>query len=55
MKLVQIVITRKDDNTFKVSTFTEQECADSRLMNEDETNEFVSNTMKRLKQCNHLE
>jgi hypothetical protein len=48
-KLVQIVITRKSEDTFRVVTFTEGVCDDARSMDERATGEFVRDAMKQLK------
>ena len=45
---VQIVITRRGANTFRVVTFSKKECLDAHSMDEAGTREFVAQTMKRL-------
>lgn len=49
MKLVQIVITRKDAKTFRATTFDKKECRGSRLLSEGETLKLVGKTMKKLR------
>jgi hypothetical protein len=46
---VQIVITRRGANAFRVVTFSKKECLDAHSMDEAGTREFVSKTMKQLK------
>jgi hypothetical protein len=48
-KLVQIVITRRGKDTFRVVTFTEGVCDDALSMNEKAAGKFVLATMKKLK------
>jgi hypothetical protein len=47
--LSQIVITLKDDNSFKVMLFNTKECVDSELHSNDETIKLVQKSMKRLR------
>lgn len=44
--VVQIVITRRGSNTFRVVTFSKKECLDAHSMDEVGAGEFVSKTMK---------
>jgi hypothetical protein len=46
---VQIVITRRGANTFRVVTFSKKECLDSHSMDDAGANEFIAETMKKLK------
>lgn len=45
---VQIVITRRGANTFRVVTFSKKECLDAYSTDEAGACEFVSRMMKRL-------
>jgi hypothetical protein len=47
--LAQIVITRKDKNTFKVMLFDKKECLDDEAHSEQETIRLVVEAMKRLR------
>jgi hypothetical protein len=47
--LAQIVITRRDDNTFKVATFDKKECLDDETYSEQEAIRLVAEAMKRLR------
>lgn len=48
-KLVQIVITRKSADQFRVATFSKRECVGGREMDRESVEKFVSKTMKQLK------
>lgn len=53
--VVQIVITRRGANTFRVVTFSKKECLDSNSMYEAAANQFIAKTMKQLKALPGLE
>ena len=46
--VVQIVITRRGANTFRVVTFSKKECLDAHSMDEERAKEFVAEMMKGL-------
>lgn len=46
--LSQIVITRRENNTFKVAIFDGRECVDSEAHPKDEAVKLVLKSMKRL-------
>jgi hypothetical protein len=47
--LSQIVITRRENNTFKVGIFDSKECVGSDVHSEDEAVKLVLDSMKRLR------
>jgi hypothetical protein len=47
--VVQIVITRRGANTFRVVTFSKKECLDSHSMDSKDAGDFILETMKQLK------
>jgi hypothetical protein len=47
--LSQVVITRRDNNTFKVAIFDSKECVGSDVHSEDEAVKLVLKSMKRLR------
>ena len=55
MKPVQIVITRKSKDIFRVTIFDRKECKGSKLLNEREAAEIIRQQIKRLGLTSGLE
>ena len=55
MRLVQLVITRKDKKTYRVTTFTKRECKSGKEMSERDVVKLIRSQLPKLGRIKGLE